>query len=136
MSALPQTEGNFGPNAGQGGGGESGPDFQQSAQINKDPMMNPGDFTPKNAIQSRDYVYRLIISQLFYDGYQQMAVQMSNMLHPDPPCPPSDRLFNVVMLGLEREAEIVEEKRRISKEKALLTSSSSPSPHGYHGRES
>lgn len=93
---------------------------EQHPPLPKEAMMNPGDFTPKNSVQSRDYVYRLIISQLFYDGYQQMAVQLSNMLHPEPPCPPSDRLFNVAMLGLERESEIIDEKKKQSKEKSLL----------------
>ena len=46
---------------------------------------------PSNIIQSRDLLYRLIISQLFYDGYQQVAVTLSNIVHADPPCPPSDR---------------------------------------------
>lgn len=34
---------------------------------------------PKNIIQTRELLYRLIISQLFYDGYQQVAVTLSNM---------------------------------------------------------
>ena len=124
MPVQPHSEGLMGPNQPaqvDPSAGENTGQIQQPT-ISKDPMMNPGDFVPKNPVQSRDYVYRLIISQLFYDGYQQMASQMTNMLHPDPPCPPSDRLFNVVMLGLEREAEIVEEKRRLSKEKALMSS--------------
>lgn len=58
------------------------------------------------SVKSRDYLYRLMISQLFYDGYQQMAIQLAGLLQPDPPCPPADRLFNVVMLGLERESEM------------------------------
>lgn len=60
---------------------------------------------PANIIQTRELLYRLIISQLFYDGYQQVAVTLSNMVHTDPPCPPSDRLMHVVTLGLERESE-------------------------------
>ncbi len=47
----------------------------------------------------------MIISQLFYDGYQQVAVQLTNMLAVDPACPPSERLLNIVGLGLESEAE-------------------------------
>jgi len=47
----------------------------------------------------------MIISQLFYDGYQQVAVTLSNMVHTDPPCPPSDRLMQVATLGLEREQD-------------------------------
>ena len=34
---------------------------------------------PTNIIQTRELLYRLIISQLFYDGYQQVAVTLSNM---------------------------------------------------------
>ena len=63
-----------------------------------------GDF-PGNIIQTREVLYRLIISQLFYDGYQQVAVTLSNIVHTDPPCPPSDRLMHVVTLGLEKEVE-------------------------------
>eukprot|EP00088_Acartia_fossae_P026457 TRINITY_DN27295_c0_g1_i1.p1 TRINITY_DN27295_c0_g1~~TRINITY_DN27295_c0_g1_i1.p1 ORF type:complete len:439 (+),score=113.58 TRINITY_DN27295_c0_g1_i1:18-1334(+) len=59
---------------------------------------------PDNIVKTRDLLYRLIISQLFYDGYQQVAVTLSNMVHTDPPCPPSDRLMHVVTLGLESES--------------------------------
>ena len=94
------------------------------------PPNGPMAFPPAqqfsgNAVQSRDYLYRLIISQLFYDGYQPVAVQMTNVIHPDPACPPSDRLFNVVMMGLEREAEINIEKKRLNKEKAIIASQTS-----------
>ena len=88
------------------------------------PSTGPMDFPPSqqfsdNAVKSRDYLYRLMISQLFYDGYQPAAVQLTNIIHPDPACPPSDRLFNVVMMGLEKEAEINAEKRRLNKEKMI-----------------
>merc|ERR1719281_2439237 len=71
-------------------------------------MMGPGAdmmTLPSNIVQSREVLYRLIISQLFYDGYQQVAVTLSNIVHTDPPCPPSDRLMHVVTLGLEKEVE-------------------------------
>jgi len=79
----------------------------------------PDVHTGRNTTQARDYLYRLMVSQMFYDGFSQMAVGLTNVIQPDPPCPPSDRLYNVVMLGLEREAEIIEEKKRINKEKIL-----------------
>lgn len=93
------------------------------------PPNGPMDFPPSqqfsdNAVKSRDYLYRLMISQMFYDGYQPVAVQLTNITHPDPACPPSDRLFNVVMMGLEREAEINAEKRKLSKEKSISAQSS------------
>jgi len=77
------------------------------------PLMGSGqpqpllgeNYQPGNVIQTRELLYRLVISQLFYDGYQQVAVTLSNIIHTDPPCPPSDRLMHVVTLGLDREAE-------------------------------
>jgi len=39
----------------------------------------PDNLLPKNIIQARELLYRLIISQLFYDGYQQVAVNLSNL---------------------------------------------------------
>ena len=44
-----------------------------------------------------------VCSQLFYDGHQQLAVQLSNLVKAHPACPPSDRLFKVVKLGLDAE---------------------------------
>ena len=46
---------------------------------------------------------QLFCSQLFYDGYQQVAASMINVIHPDTACPPSDRLMKLVTMGLEVE---------------------------------
>ena len=45
----------------------------------------------------------MLLSQLFYDGYQSLAVQLANATKAHPACPPSDRLFKVVSLGLKAE---------------------------------
>jgi cleavage stimulation factor subunit 1 len=45
----------------------------------------------------------LYFSQLFYDGHQQLAVALSNLVKAHPACPPSDRLFTVVKYGLDVE---------------------------------
>ena len=91
------------------------------------PMMGmgntmPGHDTtmqmPTNIVQQRDFLYRLIISQLFYDGYQQVAVTLSNIVHADPPCPPSDRLINIVALGMDKESE--GSHRQLNKTEQLL----------------
>ncbi|CAD5123772.1 DgyrCDS12082 [Dimorphilus gyrociliatus] len=55
------------------------------------------------ALRDREMTYRLIISQLFYDGYSNLAVQLSNVIKAQPACPPSDRLIGIVKLGLEAE---------------------------------
>jgi len=51
----------------------------------------------KADIKDRDYMYRLIIGQLFYDGHQQLAVNLSQTIGVllKPP-PPSDKLFRLV----------------------------------------
>jgi len=87
-----------------------GPVATEAPPQNGPPVVVAGpqlgeNYQPGNIIQARELLYRLVISQLFYDGYQQVAVTLSNIVHTDPPCPPSDRLMHVVTLGLEREAE-------------------------------
>ena len=34
----------------------------------------------KNDIKFRDSVYRMVISQLFYDGHSNIAVELSNLI--------------------------------------------------------
>ena len=54
-----------------GGGPPSAP---QQQPIIGEPFI-PG----QSSIKTRDILYRLVISQLFYDGYQQVAVALSNI---------------------------------------------------------
>lgn len=61
------------------------------------------DLNVKNELKFRENLYRLIISQLFYDGYQHIAVGLSGSLQASPPCPPSSRLLNLVKLGIQTE---------------------------------
>lgn len=53
------------------------------------------------------YFFLILInfSQLFYDGHQTMAVNLSNIVQADPPCPPSDRLLHIMIAGLDHEPE-------------------------------
>ncbi|KAA3673189.1 uncharacterized protein DEA37_0009464, partial [Paragonimus westermani] len=50
------------------------------------------------SFKERDLLYRLIISQLFYDGFQTMAVNLVNLVSPSTACGPSNRLFRLVKL--------------------------------------
>ncbi|KAI1718378.1 cleavage stimulation factor subunit 1, dimerization domain-containing protein [Ditylenchus destructor] len=54
----------------------------------------------KPDIKDRDYMYKLIIGQLFYDGHQQLALNLAQTLglalHPPPP---SDKLFRLVTIA-------------------------------------
>ncbi|XP_013388489.1 cleavage stimulation factor subunit 1 [Lingula anatina] len=62
-------------------------------------------------VKDRQYMYRLVISQLFYDGYQSLAVNLSNLVKATPACPPSDKLMHVVKLGLQAEEENSEQDK-------------------------
>uniref|UniRef100_A0A8R1ICH0 Cleavage stimulation factor 50 kDa subunit n=1 Tax=Caenorhabditis japonica TaxID=281687 RepID=A0A8R1ICH0_CAEJA len=54
----------------------------------------------KPDIKDREYMYRLIIGQLFYDGHQQIAVNLANTLGCSAPAPPpSDKLFRLVSIA-------------------------------------
>lgn len=44
-------------------------------------------------------------SQLYYDGHQNLALQLSNLCQADPPCPPSDRLLHLVLTGVAHEPD-------------------------------
>ncbi|PSN45009.1 Cleavage stimulation factor subunit 1 [Blattella germanica] len=72
---------------------------------NANASVNNETVDPKNIIKARDLLYRLMISQLFYDGHQSLAVGLSAVAQADPPCPPSDRLLHVVMAGLLHEPD-------------------------------
>ncbi|XP_034951006.1 cleavage stimulation factor subunit 1 [Chelonus insularis] len=63
------------------------------------------EIDPKNVIKNRELLYRLIISQLFYDGHQTLAVQLSNLIQAEPPCPPSDRLLHLMLIGMAHEPD-------------------------------
>uniref|UniRef100_A0A915AYT7 Cleavage stimulation factor 50 kDa subunit n=2 Tax=Ascarididae TaxID=6250 RepID=A0A915AYT7_PARUN len=54
----------------------------------------------KADIKDRDYMYRLIIGQLFYDGHQQLALNLATAIgcSAQPP-PPSDKLFRLVSVA-------------------------------------
>lgn len=46
-----------------------------------------------------------LFSQLFYDGYSQIAMTLTTEVQADPPCPPSERLLHVVNEGLQHERD-------------------------------
>ncbi|XP_052745961.1 uncharacterized protein LOC112045684 isoform X4 [Bicyclus anynana] len=66
---------------------------------------NTGEIDSKNVVKNRELLYRMIISQLYYDGFQPIAATLSAAVHADPPCPPSDRLLNLMMVGLQHEPD-------------------------------
>ncbi|KAK7093311.1 cleavage stimulation factor subunit 1-like [Littorina saxatilis] len=61
-------------------------------------------------VKQREVMYRLMISQLFYDGYKDQAVSLAQVIKPYPACPPSDRLFSLFNVGHKLEEEKSEAK--------------------------
>lgn len=59
----------------------------------------------RNVLKQRDYLYRLMISQLFYDGHHNLAVELSTIIRADPPCPPSDKLLHLTVDGFTKEMQ-------------------------------
>lgn len=59
-------------------------------------MKDQEEVEKKNMLKLREQLYRLMISQLFYDGHLGIAMELTNLVRADPPCAPSDRLMNIV----------------------------------------
>ncbi|XP_037954444.1 cleavage stimulation factor subunit 1 [Teleopsis dalmanni] len=61
---------------------------------------------PRNLVKNREILYRLIISQLMYDGLDKFAVELSMLVKADE-CAPSERLLHVMITGMlaKREKE-------------------------------
>ncbi|PAA58369.1 hypothetical protein BOX15_Mlig008640g4, partial [Macrostomum lignano] len=56
--------------------------------------------------KEREHLNRLIISQLYYDGHQSIAVKLNSLVNDKSvPCGPSSRLLNLVRTGLSLEEE-------------------------------
>ena len=56
-------------------------------------------------LSSKRDLYRLMVSQLFYDGHQAEALALARAAGEDSACPPSTRLAALVAAGLGAEAE-------------------------------
>ncbi|XP_070560388.1 cleavage stimulation factor subunit 1-like [Ptychodera flava] len=63
--------------------------------------------------RNREQMYRLVISQLLYDGYDSLAVNLGKAVNTSLDCPPSDKLMRITKLGLEADSER-EEKNDIA----------------------
>ena len=64
---------------------------------------------PIESSLTRNDLYRLMISQLEHDGFEKLAVRLrlTGVIDDSPPYPLSDRLMELVKLGLEKEQDIV-----------------------------
>lgn len=59
---------------------------------------------PQMTAQENKDLYRMVVSQLFYDGYQNEAMALTRLVG-DAACPPSTRLAQLVSDGLKVEKE-------------------------------
>ncbi|GMR38343.1 hypothetical protein PMAYCL1PPCAC_08538, partial [Pristionchus mayeri] len=65
-------------------------------------------------IRDRDFMYRLIIGQLHYDGHTQLALDLSNSIGTKPPPPPSDKLFRLVSVAKQFVEDADDGRKEIS----------------------
>ncbi|XP_022179703.1 cleavage stimulation factor subunit 1-like [Myzus persicae] len=68
-------------------------------------MSEVNNDKPEMCIKNRHHLYRLMISQLFYDGHTSIASSLAIQVNADPPCSPSDRLRSIVTKGLQHETD-------------------------------
>ena len=83
-------------------------------------VAEPEPSSTKNDLKFRDSFYRMLISQLFYDGHQNVAISLSGIVQASRPCPPSNKLFNLVRTTCEK---MEKEQEKTSDEHSLANKS-------------
>lgn len=56
-------------------------------------------YRPKPTLKDRQHLYRLIISQLLYDGYTNVANSLINEVKPETVVSPSEQLMQLAKIG-------------------------------------
>lgn len=56
-------------------------------------------YRTKVSLKDRQQLYKLIISQLLYDGYINIANGLINEIKPQSVCAPSEQLLHLIKLG-------------------------------------
>ncbi|XP_033009475.1 cleavage stimulation factor subunit 1 [Lacerta agilis] len=65
-------------------------------------------YRPKVSLKDRQQLYRLIISQLLYDGYINIANGLINEVKPQSVCAPSEQLLHLIKVGMENDDSAVQ----------------------------
>ncbi|KAK6320762.1 hypothetical protein J4Q44_G00077380 [Coregonus suidteri] len=65
-------------------------------------------YRPKPTLQDRQHLYRLIISQLLYDGYTNMANNLITEVKPQSVLSPSENLMQLAKIGMENDNSTVQ----------------------------
>lgn len=61
-------------------------------------------FRPKPTLKDRHHLYRLIISQLLYDGYTTIANSLITEVKPQSVVSPSEQLMQLAKIGMNTQA--------------------------------
>lgn len=56
-------------------------------------------YRPKPTLKDRQHLYKLIISQLLYDGYINIANNLINEVKPESVVSPSEQLMQLAKIG-------------------------------------
>lgn len=59
-------------------------------------------YRPKPTLKDRQHLYKLIISQLLYDGYTNIANSLINEVKPQSVVSPSEQLMQLAKIGKSR----------------------------------
>lgn len=58
-------------------------------------------FRPKPTLKDRQQLYRMIISQLLYDGYTSIANSLISEVKPPSVVSPSEQLMQLAKIGID-----------------------------------
>ncbi|GMS78426.1 hypothetical protein PENTCL1PPCAC_601, partial [Pristionchus entomophagus] len=75
--------------------------------------------TKEPATKNDEAMYRLIIGQLYYDGYNLLAQELSNSIGMKPLPPPSDNLFRLVSAARQNGDNADEEAKEVDMQMSL-----------------
>ncbi|CAF95996.1 unnamed protein product [Tetraodon nigroviridis] len=65
-------------------------------------------YRPKPTLKDRQHLYKLIISQLLYDGYISIANNLINEVKPESVVSPSEQLMQLAKIGMENDDSAVQ----------------------------
>ncbi|KAL8179525.1 UNVERIFIED_CONTAM: cleavage stimulation factor, 3' pre-RNA, subunit 1 [Gekko kuhli] len=74
--------------------------------VGRQPLLTM--YRPKVSLKDRQQLYKLIISQLLYDGYINIANGLINEVKPQSVCAPSEQLLHLIKLGMENDDSAVQ----------------------------
>jgi cleavage stimulation factor subunit 1 len=74
--------------------------YPLSLAAGKETVLFSKMYRTKVGLKDRQQLYKLIISQLLYDGYISIANGLINEIKPQSVCAPSEQLLHLIKLGI------------------------------------